>query len=302
MAQGSTRPPLPPVSLIIPTRNRETIVTETVASILAGEELPAELIIIDQSDRPNRMLSQLSSPLGCVIRYIQTPSIGSSRARNEGIAAATHDILVFTDDDVFVEPSWLRKLVRALVEAGPGSLVTGQVLPAEGRLGGFVPSTKVDSQPAVYEGRVGADILYPHNMAMYASLGAAVGPFDTRLGGGARFAGAEDNDFCFRTLEAGYRIIYLPEAVIHHRAWRSHTDYLPLRWNYGRGQGAYYAKHMGLSDRHMLHRFLWEVRHRSGRVIRRVFREPRRAAGEVVYLMGLISGVAEWLITQRRPQ
>jgi GT2 family glycosyltransferase len=291
------RQPLP-VSLIIPSRNRAEILVETVASILAGDEIPAELIIIDQSDEENSALAQLTAS-ACRVRYIHSRATGSSRARNDGIAAASHRVLVFTDDDVRVAPDWLGRLVHALESAGPRSVVTGQVFPAEERAGGFVPSTKVDPDPAVYEGRVGEDILYPHNMALHRDLFTEVGTFDVRLGGGARFAGAEDNDFCFRVLEAGYRILYVPGAVVHHRAWRSHADYLPLRWSYGRGQGGYYAKHMSLRDRHMLHRFTWELRHRAGRMLRRLLRDPRRAAGEAVYLAGLVTGVAEWLVTQR---
>jgi GT2 family glycosyltransferase len=289
---------LPPVSLIIPSRNRAAILIETVASILDGDEIPAELIIIDQSEEQNRALAQLTAP-GCRVRYIHSPARGSSRARNDGIAAASHQVLVFTDDDVRVAPDWLGTLVRALERAGSRSVVTGQVFPADTRVGGFVPSTKVDPNPTVYEGRVGEDILYPHNMALYRNLFDEVGTFDLRLGGGARFAAAEYNDFCYRLLEAGCRILYVPEAAVHHRAWRSHADYLPLRWSYGRGQGGYYAKHMSLRDRHMLHRFTWELRHRSGRMLRRLIREPRSAAGEAIYLAGLITGLAEWLVTQR---
>lgn len=291
---------LPATSLIIPSRNRPDILVETVESVLRGEHVPTELVIIDQSDQQNLALAGLRTDRDCTVRYCRSRSVGLSHARNEGIAAASHDVLVFTDDDVLVAPTWFETIVRALLDAGPGSIITGQVFPAEVRAGGFVPSTKVDAVPAVFEGRVGEDVLYPHNMAMYRSLAVAVGPFDPRLGAGARFAGAEDNDFCFRTLEAGFRILYLPDAIIHHRAWRSDRDYLPLRWHYGRGQGAYYAKYLSIRDRHMLGRLLWEVRHRLRRLPGRLIRERRRATGEIVYLAGLWSGVVEWLATQRR--
>lgn len=298
-ADGREATDLPRTSLIIPSRNRPTILVETVASVLEGDAVPTELVIVDQSDQRNDVLAELVTERPCTVRYCWSGSVGLSHARNEGIAMATHDVLVFTDDDVLVAPTWFETIVRALLDEGPGTIITGQVFPAEVRSGGFVPSTKVDDTPAVFEGRIGEDILYPHNMAMYRSLAADVGPFDPRLGAGARFAGAEDNDFCFRALEAGYRIVYLPDAIIHHRAWRSDRDYLPLRWSYGRGQGAYYAKYLSLRDRHMLGRLLWETRHRLVRLPGRFLRERRRARGEVVYLGGLWAGVLEWLVTQR---
>ena len=97
----------------------------------------------------------------------------------------------------------------------------------------FAPSTKVDTAPAVYHGRLHEDVLYTGNMAMDRSAARAVGVFDERLGPGTSFPSAEDNDFGFRLLEAGYRIVYVPEALLYHRAWRSERDYVRLRWSYG---------------------------------------------------------------------
>ena len=296
MATGGL--PLPPVSLIVPTRNRPAILTEAIDSILAGTELPAELIIVDQSDTVHPELPRLAAGPVCTVRYLWSRSKGLSHARNEGIAAAAHDIFAFTDDDVLVARSWLGTLVRALVAAGNESVVTGQVQPAEQKPGGFVPSTMVEPHPAVYRGRIGADVLYPHNMAFHRTLVDRIGLFDVRLGAGARFAGAEDNDFAFRLLEAGHRIVYVPEAVVHHRAWRSNHAYLPLRWSYGRGQGAFYAKHMRLHDRYMLWRLGQDIGQRTLRFARLLPRQPRRAVGQLVCAAGVIAGAAEWLITR----
>ncbi len=300
MQQAVPEGELPPSSLIICSRNRPELLVETVASVLNGEEVPTELIIIDQSDSLNSELANMVVDRACDLRYCPTHSIGLSRARNEGVARAKHAIMAFTDDDVSVTPSWFGSLVRAVLNHGPQTLVTGQVLPARERPGGFVPSTKVDSTPALFEGRIGADVIYPHNMAMYASLMKRVGEFDERLGAGSRYAGAEDNDFCFRLLEAGFRIVYAPEVVIYHRAWRSHRKYVPLKWHYGRGQGAYYGKHIRLYDRYMLWRLASDVKFRLYRGLRRMPSEPRRGLGDLAYALGTISGVVQWFVMERK--
>lgn len=297
-AAAEARSSRPGTSLVICTRNRPALLAETVTSILEGSELPSELVIIDQSDPPNPSLAGLTS-VRCQVRHIVSGSVGLSRARNEGLAAARQDLLVFTDDDVVVDREWFATLVQAALREGAGTVITGQVLPsAEGRTGGFVPSVKVDPTPAVFTGRIGADVIYPHNMAIHRATAEAVGPFDPLLGAGGRFPAAEDNDYCHRLLEAGFTILYLPDAVIHHRAWRSRQDYLPLRWAYGRGQGAYYAKYLSLRDRYMLRRLSSETLTRLVRMVRR-WRTPLGVAGEAVYLSGLLAGAAEWSLTQR---
>jgi GT2 family glycosyltransferase len=198
-----------------------------------------------------------------------------------------------------VTASWFGALIRALLHAGPRSVVSGRVLPGIVQTrGGFVPSIKTDENPAVYAGRVGEDVLYTNNAAMFSSAIDEVGEFDVRLGPGSRFSNAEDNDLGFRLLEAGYRICYVPEAVLYHRAWRNEQDYLPLRWSYGRGQGAYCAKHLSLTDRYMMWRMVHHVKNHSMGFIRGVCRQPRLAYGDGIYLIGFLSGAIGWLVTQ----
>jgi GT2 family glycosyltransferase len=290
---------LPPTSLIIGSRNRPKMLLETVESVIRGDEVPAELIIIDQSDVPHPMLPTLKHDRACEIRYLWTHSVGVSRARNAGAAAARHDILVGIDDDMLVSSTWFGTLVRALVNAGPGAIVTGKVLPAEPEVpGGFVLATRSNEVPVVYQGRVAKDPL-ALNMAFYRSAFDDVGGFDERLGPGAPFVAAEDCDFGFRLLEAGYRIVYVPGAVLYHRAWRSEREYLRMRWNYGRGLGAFYAKHLTLRDPHMLKRIWAEISHCAYICPRRSWRHRRLAYGDVIHLSGVFSGALQWLATQR---
>jgi GT2 family glycosyltransferase len=292
---------LPESSLILCSRNRPDLLAQTVESILEGDHLPDELIIIDQSTTPHPTLADVRTTHGCAVRYIWTEDVGLCRANNLGITAARHDLLVFTHDDIKATPQWYGTIVRAVVEAGPRSVVFGRVLPETAdQPGGFAPSTIVREEPAVYRGRIYDDVLYPLNMAMFRSTFDEVGLFDERLGPGTPYPAAEDNDFGFRVLEHGYQIVYAPEAVIYHRAWRTSRDYLPLRWSYGRGQGAFYAKHLSLRDRYIVRRVLRELIQHTLR-LSLVLRGQRRAAlGSMAYMLGLLSGAIQWCLTGRK--
>ena len=192
------------------------------------------------------------------------------------------------------------KLLDAFRAAGDRAVVSGRVTAEKPpTASGFIPSTIDDLEPRVYRGRIHADILYSGNMMLPRRAMEEVGSFDERLGGGATFPSAEDNDLAYRLLEAGYAIHYAPEAIVVHRTWRGGADYLALRWRYARGQGGFYGKHLSLRDRHMLRRVYDEVRVCGIRVTRLLFREPGRAMGEVVHIGGLLSGMIQWLLTQR---
>ncbi len=296
---SSTQEPLPTTSLIIGSRNRPELLSAFVESILQGNEVPTEIVIVDQSDEIHPTLSQLQREPACAIRYLWSHTVGVSTARNAAIAESRYDILALTDDDMLATPMWFGSLIRALLKAGSKSVVTGRVLPIDTNLtGGFVPSTVVAKIPIIYEGRIGKDVLFTNNMAMYRAAIDHVGLFDDTLGPGTPFPAAEDNDFGFRLLEADYRIVYAPEAVLYHQAWRSERDYLPLYWNYGRGQGAFYAKYLSLRDRYMLRRMLLDIGNLVIRFPRRLWKKRTQAYADAVYIGGLLSGAYEWLLTE----
>ncbi len=288
---------LPATSLIICSRNRPEMLADLVVSILQGEEVPTELIVVDDSDMPNEQLMNLVTDRLCEIRYLWNQSAGLSRANNTGIATARYDLIVFTQDDVLVTPTWFGMLVRSLLQAKPRTVVTGRVLPSEGKAGeAFAPSTKSDEEIEIYEGRIGSDVLYVQNMAIFRSAFEEVGGFDPDLGPGTPFPAAEDNDFAFRLLEAGYRIVYIPHAVNYHRAWRSDNEYLWLHWNYGRGQGAFYSKYFSLKDTYMIRRIARDVSSYAIRFPIRLFRDRNQAYRDMLYVTGLLYGAAYWRI------
>lgn len=291
----------PPASVILASRNRPQMLSDTVASILAGATLPAELIVVDQSDRPlPRPFPQRAG--ACEVRYLWSESRGLSRANNLGARTARHELLVFTHDDVLVAPDWLERLLAAAEREGPRTVVTGRVLPAEPESpGGFAPSTNCSTLPAAWEGRIGRDVLWPMNMALHRSALAAVGGFDERLGPGTPYPAAEDNDLCHRLLSAGYRIAFDPGAVLYHRAWRKRDEMAALRYDYGRGQGAFYAKHLDLRDRYMLRRLAGDVLGRLARLPARAVRGGRRRRDEIAYIRGVLSALWEWRQREARP-
>jgi GT2 family glycosyltransferase len=294
---AKVQPALPPTSLIICTRNRHRLIIETVQSVLAGDELPDEIVVVDQSQQPNTVLAGMGNQRGCEIRYIHSNTTGLSKSKNLAVAAASHELLVVIDDDMYVDADWFGIIVRAQIAAGPLATVTGRVLSAEEREGYFVPSITDNEKPMVYQGRIESSVLSAGHMAAYRSLMQSVGPFDERMGAGSHFPSAEDNDFCFRLLEAGFSIVHAPEAVVYHRAWRSMKEFNNLYWSYGRGEGAFLAKHMYWNDLFTLRRLLKDTLPRLIRFPWRYLHRPDLAMCDMAFSLGAYSGFLEWILT-----
>jgi len=290
---------LPATSLLICSRNRHQMLWDTTQSVLAGNEIPTEIVIIDQSDIRDLTLSNFQPEQNCRFRYLWSDKKGVSSGRNMAIAAATYPILVITDDDMFVAPTWFGSLVGSLIAGGPKSVVTGRVLASKEAGDGFASSIAEDEQPHVYHGRVKYDVLSTGNMAMYRSAFERVGKFDERLGPGTRYPAAEDNDFGFRLLEAGYAIVYEPNAVVYHRTWRSKKEFLWLHWGYGLGQGAVYAKYFNFRETYMLRRLIRVVGNHLIRFPYRLLFDRTQAYCDVIFITGILTGAMQWTLKER---
>jgi GT2 family glycosyltransferase len=211
-------------------------------------------------------------------------------------------LLVIIDDDMFVERTWLGTLVRAMEAEGPNAIVTGRVLSDEGanRQGGFVPALVTSAEGARYRGLLPRDVLAGGHMAAYRETLDALGGFDERLGAGSAFPAADDNDLGFRLLQRGCEIVYIPEAIVYHRAWRPAREYLPMRWRYGHGKGGFYAKHCRTAGRYMAGRLTRDIGRRALGLPHRLRVDARGAVGDVVYSVGVLVGVIQWSLGRQR--
>ena len=104
-------------SVIICSRERPQLLLDTISSVLEGVELPEEIVVVDQSRAPNQALAGWSGH-ECPVRYIHSATTGLSRARNLAILAASCDLVVIIDDDMFVDRMWFATLVGALADRG----------------------------------------------------------------------------------------------------------------------------------------------------------------------------------------
>ena len=290
-----------PATVLICSRERPRLLIDAVDSVLMGDALPAELLVVDQSRQRHGSLANGLRD-GCALQYVHFPSRGLSLARNLGLRAASQEIVLLIDDDMLVEPSWLSRLFAAQTATGFSGVVTGRVLPGPAEDGQtWVPAAALvtRSEPATFRGRQPNDVLPGAGVALRRDLVLGLGGYDERLGAGTRFGSAEDNDLGFRILEAGYEIRHVPGAIALHRPWRSAQGRLSNRWAYGRGKGAFYAKHLSASDRFVLRRMLSDLRGRSRRALANALTSPATVAREAVSIAAILSGAVEWTFRER---
>jgi GT2 family glycosyltransferase len=209
-------------------------------SLHAALRTDDELVVVDSASS-DPAVRRVALDHGAV--YLRCDRAGASRARNAGWRLARHEVVAFVDDDVRVVPGWAPALGRLFAHRPDVAFVTGRVLLPPGTEWTDVPvATKEELEPALLELGTPGVLGHTANAAVRRAALEAVGGFDERLGAGAPFRAAEDNDLWDRLLAAGFLGRYEPDAEAWHEQWRRRRELLPLNWGYGFGSGARIAK------------------------------------------------------------
>jgi GT2 family glycosyltransferase len=254
-----------PVSVVIPTLGRPDPIARCLESLAACNPRADEVVVADQS-RSGEVADVVARFGNLGARLVLCDGRGVSNSRNVGLKAAVNEIVMVVDDDCTVEPDWVAVGWR-LMQDDAEKIVTGRVLPVGDARS--VPSTIDDPTPKDYTGVLRGGVLFAGNMALNRSLVLAEGAFDERF---SPDEAAEDNDFCYRWLKAGHRLLYEPALTIHHHDWRTQDELRELYLRYARGEGFLYAKHLRQGDLRML-RFIardlyWGLRALAAAVVK----------------------------------
>jgi glycosyltransferase involved in cell wall biosynthesis len=95
------------ISVVIPVFNAEAFLAETVASILAQDYRPLEVIVVDDGSSDGSLA--VAEKLRPAIRVLHQPNAGPAAARNRGIELAQGSYLAFSDADDLWAPGRLAR-------------------------------------------------------------------------------------------------------------------------------------------------------------------------------------------------
>jgi len=186
-----------------------------------------ELVIVNNNsaDHTDDVIKEYSDPLP--MRRVFEPQPGLSNARNRAIDVAKGEYIIWTDDDVVVDASWLRAYVDAFRRWPDAAVFGGRIVP---RYEAPVPRWVVESEDStfcVYAIRNFGDDAQPLSIAEdrmpfganFAIRAAEqrVFLYDTNLGLAPNRRWLHDEtDVVTRILESGATGYWIPDAVVEH--------------------------------------------------------------------------------------
>lgn len=277
---------LPTVTVVVPSLVRRLPDLEACLAGIDALDYPRfDVVIAD-----NRGSVPADDPLAAMLadrprfRSVRAPRPGVSSARNAGVAAATGEVVAFTDDDVRVDRGWLRALGARFAADPELWACTGLILPTEletpaqvyferyyGGFAGerlFAPLTLqtgsslpgraqivardesgavVRRSPVYGVGAYGAGA----NMAVRRQVLLDLGCFDLALGAGTPAQGGEDLQILIDVLWAGGRLRYEPAAFVQHKHRREYDQLLRQLRASGKGFTATLTALVSRDPRHL---------------------------------------------------
>ncbi|MDX1437510.1 MAG: glycosyltransferase, partial [Anaerolineales bacterium] len=228
------------VSVVIPTLGRP-ILEESLYWIASGTAWPQAILVVDQSaSSAVAGLMERINELGISGRYIPSSQRGRSAGINRGLEHVETRFVAITDDDCFVEETWLERMAAHL-RRHPGGIVTGRVEAAGEDMIVVVNSP----EPAIYRRpRLAFDSMSGGNMATSMDVFDRVGYFDEH----PSLATSEDGEWSYRALRHGAYIVYTPEAGVRHFGWRDEKGRERQYRGYARSHGGFYGKYLRKGD------------------------------------------------------
>jgi glycosyltransferase involved in cell wall biosynthesis len=202
-------------TIVIPTYNRKDKLKELLDR-LQREDYPREkfeIIVIDDgsSDGTVEFLKSYS-PSFNMVTIFHKENKGSAASRNDGIKAASNQIIIFLDDDLVTEPGIIFHHTKH--HYGKKCAVIGDIRYQETFSTRWI--SRYLSTRGVHKIKPGKKIpfkcFWTSNASVKKEQLLAVSLFDERFRG----AGGEDTDIAYRLERLGVEFVYEKDAVCYH--------------------------------------------------------------------------------------
>lgn len=223
------------ISIILATYNRADTLKKTLTRLLNQRGGDFEIIVVDDgsTDHTEEMVKKLQTPRSKLPapNYIFQKNAGQAVARNRGVTEARGEILIFIDDDIWVQSGWLKAHIdfhqkHPEKEAIAVGQITWSPEAKNNRFMRWLASTGLMPN---YDGVKNGDQL-DHRRFYTGNISLKRSWFDThQFSEKFRAYGYEDSLLGHQLVQSGAKIYYNQKALVHHHSFFQVSDYLPFR-------------------------------------------------------------------------
>lgn len=224
----------PLVSVVIPNLNGIALLPDCLGSLKRQEFIDFETIVVDNGST-DHSIEYIKKNHPWVDKIIQNKTnLGFAKACNQGILASSGKYIALLNNDTQAHPEWLKRLVNA-AEANPSIGMfasktlffdrreiidtTGHLMYPDGLNRG---RGRLEVDKGQYDDKI--DVFFPSGCAGFyrKEVFDDIGLFDEN-----HFAYGDDTDIGLRARLAGWRCLFVPEAIVYHKYSMTTGEYSP---------------------------------------------------------------------------
>ena len=228
-AYQSPCPPLPEdppkISVVVCAYNAEPTMRDCLESLTKLAYPNYEVIVVDDgsTDQTGAIAEEYPQ-----FKIIHQPNRGLSAARNVGMAAATGEIVAYTDSDAMPDPHWLTYVALKFTSTDFVGIGGPNLPPPEEDWRANCVAAAPGSPTHILLDDETAEHIPGCNMAFRKDALAEVGGFDPTY-----TAAGDDVDICWRLQALGYKLGFSPAAIVWHHRRKTVRSYLKQQMGYG---------------------------------------------------------------------
>ncbi len=202
-----------------------------------------ELIIVENgsTDGTVEYIEKIKSKYSNIKVILNSENKGFSKGNNQGLKIATGDYICLINNDILFTPDWLDSIVKLIEnnsEVGLISPIINEFDNANININNYLEKSK-----SIIE-KNKADIEYKYTCffccaCMKREVFEKVGFLDENF----TPAWFEDDDYCIRTLYAGYKNAIAPKVFVFHNHCQTSSKLTNAQEIFNRNKDYYYKKH-----------------------------------------------------------
>jgi GT2 family glycosyltransferase len=226
----------PLVSVIVVNWNGRECVGECLQSLSQQSFVDFEVILVDNGSTDGS-IEYLQSHFTGFVRVLRNEkNLGFARGNNQGIKIARGKYIVLLNNDAKADRHWAEELVRAAEEDRQAGMLASKIYLQGGQkiidnVGHLIYRDGLNRGRGRLEVDHGQfdqkeEVLFPSGCAaLYrVEMLEEIGLFDEDF-----FAYGDDTDLGLKGRLAGWKCLYVPQAIVHHRYSQSSGPYSPLK-------------------------------------------------------------------------
>ena len=209
---------------MIPARNAESCLSACLTALQQQTVSAAEVIVVD--DGSSDLTGEIALRAGA--RVIRQRPLGPAAARNRGVRAASCSVILFTDADCRPSRDWIDTMLHVFddptIDGCCGTYSSRQ----RALVARFVQMEFEDRYRRTSRWPT-IDFVDTYSAGYTKAALIALGGFDERL----RTSSVEDQELSFRAAARGFRMTFVPTAVVEHAHPSTALSYFAKKFKIG---------------------------------------------------------------------